>query len=334
MSSSQGTNGLQVPAAVITMIALWTGFVVSPSPTTTSGQSATKAGASDDRDGSKESPAASSLPTVGDHDPRRPFQEFWEAADQHAGEDFAKDLTDHQALIDPRFLIATIPDPIDSRFGYRFDAITDDIQMAIENLGWNLDRYWLPWWPSGTQPGRRDNLKPILVPDPSTEKDFQLELPLPGGVTFSGRYNLSAQADKFDKPGSKSPLHEREPGVLIFRKPRDTKKGDTETTQQMLIVFLIGERPTSGVHKAALGKAINIIDRFERKRTVPRFDPGKTVHFDIVGPYFTGSERSISRVIKDWTDRQPKPSGPAGVPSPLRPSGTSRFARAPRTGSI
>jgi hypothetical protein len=309
MSNLQGTNGLQVSAAVITVIALLTGSVVIPGSSTTSGQSATKAEAGDARDDSKESTASSSLPTVGERDPRRPFQEFWEVADPHAGEDFAKDLLQQQALIDLQFLIATVPDPIDSRFGYRFDGVIDDIQMAIETLEWNLDRYWLPWWPSGTQPGRRDNLKPIGGPDHHTEKDFEVKLPFLGDVTLSGRYDLSNKSDKVDRPGTKSSLHEHEPGVLIFRKSRDTKKGDTQTTQQMLIVFLVGERPTSGVHKAALGKAINIIDLFERTRTDPEFVSLKKVHFDIAGPYFTGSERSVSLVIKNWTDRRSRALG-------------------------
>ena len=104
--------------------------------------------------------------------------------------------------------------------------------------------------------------------------------------------------------------------MLIFRKPRHLERGDTETTQQILIVFLVGERPTSGVHKIALGKAINIVDRFERRRTDPDSASSKTVCFDILGPYFTGSERSLSVVIKEWTDRQrSKRSGPAGVPA-------------------
>src|SRR5689334_8641626 len=51
--------------------------------------------------------------------------------------------------LDMEFLIATVPDPLDSRFGYNFDSTLDAIQMAIESQGYVLDRYWLPWWPSG-----------------------------------------------------------------------------------------------------------------------------------------------------------------------------------------
>src|SRR5262249_13144672 len=42
-------------------------------------------------------------------------------------------------------LIATVPDPIDSRFGYWFDLSLEAIQRAVETQGYVLDRYWFPW---------------------------------------------------------------------------------------------------------------------------------------------------------------------------------------------
>lgn len=44
------------------------------------------------------------------------------------------------------FLIATVPDPIDSPFGYAFDQVVDAVQRAVEKKdGYILDRCWLPW---------------------------------------------------------------------------------------------------------------------------------------------------------------------------------------------
>ena len=44
------------------------------------------------------------------------------------------------------FLIATVPDPIDSAYGYAFDQVVDAIQRAVEKKdGYILDRSWLPW---------------------------------------------------------------------------------------------------------------------------------------------------------------------------------------------
>src|SRR5262249_1256489 len=259
MSSPDTAKGLQIPTTVIAVVALVTGFLAVSNPTNTSGQPGTARAAGAGTGGPKATAAPSPVPAIGPDDPRRPFEEFWRLAPDDAGAVLAKDLIEHDKLIDPQFLIATVPDPIDSRVAYRFDAIVDDIQMAIESLGWNLDRYWLPWWPSGTQPGRHDSLGPVFDPAPGPGKGFEVKLPLLGGAILSGRYDESTSAEP-SRSDATSPLHEREPGILVFRRPRHPELGDTATTQQILIVFLIGERPTSGVHKAALGQAINVID--------------------------------------------------------------------------
>jgi hypothetical protein len=44
------------------------------------------------------------------------------------------------------FIIATVPDPIDSPFGYAFDQVVDAIQRGVQQKdGYLLDRAWLPW---------------------------------------------------------------------------------------------------------------------------------------------------------------------------------------------
>ena len=47
---------------------------------------------------------------------------------------------------DKEFLIVTVPDPIDSPFGYLFDQVIDAVQRAVEKKNaYSLDRAWLPW---------------------------------------------------------------------------------------------------------------------------------------------------------------------------------------------
>jgi hypothetical protein len=72
--------------------------------------------------------------------------------------DFHKTTTDH-GLLKPldqiqqqvhgyqtEFLIATVPDPVDSPYGHAFDQVVDAIQRAVEKKdGYVLDRSWLPW---------------------------------------------------------------------------------------------------------------------------------------------------------------------------------------------
>src|SRR5262249_44632261 len=100
------------------------------------------------------------------------------------------------------FLIATVPDPVDSRVGWEFDGQLSAIQRAIENDGYVPDRHWLPW-----RCGHGDEAKEA--------------------------------ADN----------HRQQPGLLLFR-ARD----------RVLVLFLVGETPTTGIHKAAFLQALQFVD--------------------------------------------------------------------------
>lgn len=145
------------------------------------------------------------------------------------------------------FLIACVPDPLDSPFGYAFDAVIDSIQRAVERKnGYVYDRCWLPW-----------------------------------------------EVDKRAKPkpdGTTTILRDSRPGVLLFRHPSDPKKGVPHPG--LCVVFLIGETPTSGIHKRAMTEALEIM----RDVGVPA---DSTVR--IVGPYFSGSQTSLQFVLNDWS---------------------------------
>ncbi len=229
------------------------------------------------------------------------FRDFHGASEVPAtqqGLDLGRLLAIDLARMAPEFLIVTVPEPVDSRFGYRFDAILDAVQMAIESQGWNLDRFWLPWLPSGRQIKDRNDLKD--VPDPR------------GGAM----------------------LYERKPGVLLFRQPRAA--GDHDPRQRVLVVLLVGETPTSGVAKGALAKCLAIIKSYhvgvreglDRLAYLPPpawLDalpgPGAALLLDgvrrlagavsgavgridvrIVGPMFSGSEQSLALTIARWLE--------------------------------
>ena len=108
--------------------------------------------------------AANPAPTAAEHDAAQPIRDFWNVAGSDHGKQFADELIAHAGAMELEFLIAALPDPIDSRFSYRFDSVIDDIQMAIESQDWLLDRFWFPWLPSGRQPARRDQIKEVTDP--------------------------------------------------------------------------------------------------------------------------------------------------------------------------
>jgi hypothetical protein len=133
-------------------------------------------------------------------------------------------------------LIVTVPDPIDSPFGFEFDQMIDVIQRALaRSADYVLDRTWLPW---------EEDRKTVS----------------PKGKILGGRRRKS-------------------PGALLFRSAKE---------RRLCVAFLVGETPTTGIHKLALAEALELISCYDQTKR----------EFRIVGPYFTGSETSLQMVVE------------------------------------
>ena len=83
---------------------------------------------------------------------------------------------------------------------------------------------------------------------------------------------------------------------MLFRRNSDGRK-------QLLIVFVVGETPTTGVHKRALFKCFNIINQYHVNAGRAKPDrPPSVIDFRILGPCFSGSEHSLAFTISNWLD--------------------------------
>lgn len=161
------------------------------------------------------------------------------------------------------FLIATVPDPIDSPHAPGFDQVVDSIQRAIEKKdGYILDRCWLPW-----ELDRKNKSK-----DSKSDDDKNKD--------------KDDKSKESDKPSN---LRETNPGVLLLRHGKDASKGVTQPG--LCVVFLVGETPMTGLHKQAFHKALRIMADCGH----PESQPVK-----VIGPYFTGSQTSLQFVMGDW----------------------------------
>jgi hypothetical protein len=67
----------------------------------------------------------------------------------------------HYLSLEPaeyEFLIATVPDPVDSKFPHEFDATVDAIERAYEARGFTVRASRLPWRHAKAQPGAAEDL--------------------------------------------------------------------------------------------------------------------------------------------------------------------------------
>jgi hypothetical protein len=249
----------------------------------------------------------------------QPFRDFWSVGDLEAGSDIGKEIARDAHRMTATFLIVTLPDPIDSRFAYRFDALLTAIEMATHSQRWYLDRFWLPWAPTGKQPEGGTRLKSTLVGAGPTGAETTTELTLSRerwGSLLKGV--ASARRKEIAATPPSTPLQDVLPGVLILRTPaRDPK--NPNAPQQLLVLFLVGESPTMGVHQKSLFATLNIIASYYSTA-------GRTAQteFKIIGPIYTGSDRSLAHVISTWVSRR----GPA-----LRPPPYHKWSFIVRTGN-
>lgn len=155
------------------------------------------------------------------------------------------------------FLIATVPDPVNSRMGYQFDSEIDAICAGVQvKSAYDFDRFWLPWPSPGARKGE-------------SEQD-------------------RSQAKSDDR------IFERQPGVLLFRhvnSPNEMK--DDGPRIKLMVVFLVGETPTAGIHKAAFKKCLELISCSSDFKNSDRT-------FRILGPAFSGSADSLKLAIQQW----------------------------------
>ena len=136
----------------------------------------------------KKEPAADPTPfRMSGKNPLKPVYDFYATHDGtwDPEEDLRKSLHNYEV----EFLIATVPDPIDTPHGYAFDQVIDAIQRAVQKKdGYILDRCWLPW---ELDKKPRANLKP-------EEEAVHLRESTPGVMVFR---HAKYVAKKINRPG-------------------------------------------------------------------------------------------------------------------------------------
>jgi hypothetical protein len=179
------------------------------------------------------------------------------------------------------FLIASVPDPIDSAFAEDFDAYVASIRLALEASGYVSDQFFDPW---------------------AADSQAVTEAKSEG----TGTAESVAPTDR----------HRREPGILLFRRrttpaaqKSSEKQSESPPLLELFAVLLVGESPTWGVQKTALARALDTIDatcgpRVTHERPeVRRFcgmEEGASTTIRLLGPTSSGAADSIRATIAHW----------------------------------
>jgi hypothetical protein len=164
------------------------------------------------------------------------------------------------------YLIASVPDPQTTHLALFFDRSIESLIWAVGDSGYTFEQYWIPW-------------SARAEPEPSSVADRKCR-----------------EGELAKKHGS--------PGVLIFRRRRQqfadphakaaASSGNEQKTAQatgnFLLLFLVGESPSTGVNLAALNAAIQHV-----RPTAPQGDKLR-----MIGPTFSGSFEPLVPYLRDF----------------------------------
>lgn len=175
------------------------------------------------------------------------------------------------------FLIFTVPDPVDSHLPYLFDRDLTALQRAAESEAFVLDRFDLPWL---------DEIRARAATHDSESSS-----------------NVGSNHDHHHEYMS-------QPGFLLFTRPKQENPSRQPTA---LLVFLVGETPTTGIHKQAMLTALGEISELcsyqlahhqlapkttDSDQRVPQ--PSDCNSVRILGPSFSGSAQSLDFALHTW----------------------------------
>jgi hypothetical protein len=168
-----------------------------------------------------------------------------------------------------RFVIAAVPDP-ETQLPFIFDREIEAIQQGAQNVGYVYDSSWMPW------------------------ESEHAEFPLVGDQ---------------DTMNNRREMREGQPGIILFRRsavveqPQGPTKhippaGPNASTipnapyDDALVIFIVGEDATAGIHREQFRNAIGWIARLET--LAPTHSTSQ-----ILAPYFSGSFPSLGGLLQE-----------------------------------
>jgi hypothetical protein len=208
-------------------------------------------------------------------------QPWQEKAPNYPEQNSLWDSKDPRRFDQISFIIATLPNPDNPSLRYEFDRNSDTIQLALSHENYFLAKSYLPW---AERPG------------------------------------LPASKDKpTDDSNGSAPAHSGRPGVMLFRRAEDANRSDDPTRpdnpnddiparDSLMVVFVVGETPTTGVDGSALRNALNQIAWLRGWTDGDTPAPPHLVQLTrdnpdeihIIGPSYSGSAASMQQVLRSW----------------------------------
>lgn len=198
--------------------------------------------------------------------------------EQKRGDDLRK------AAQNLQFVIATLPDPAHSHLSLSFDRATEAIQEAASDDAYVYDSSWLPW-------ETQEAPYALLKDKDEAEDRRKRQEEQPGILLFRHRMHWPDQRKLTpDEIPDHLPLKPDERPNQLLTPDEIFGKG--------MVVFVVGEEPTQGIHRTQFMNAaawIAALHKFKGSQPPTYMLP----NVGILGPTFTGSLPSLASLLQE-----------------------------------
>ncbi len=191
----------------------------------------------------------------------------------------SKELTEKTSGL--KFVVALVPDPLHTHLAVLFDQFTVAVQEGAQDEKYDFDSSWLPW----------DNIEqsyPLLADQESAKLKKEETENQPGVLLFRRAVSCS------DRIRSKYP-EEQESCAEEVRRLHSGAEGTrfSKSYGQGLVIFVVGEEATYGIHKEQFRNALKWIALLNGASA------SENRRLGILGPTFSGSLPSLTQLLAE-----------------------------------
>jgi hypothetical protein len=178
-----------------------------------------------------------------------------------------------------KFVIALVPDPIHTHQPVLFDQFTVAIQEGAQDEHYDFDSSWLPW--------DEEESYVLLADQKLAAREKEQMESQPGIILFRKTVDCPSPC----KDGSGVPA----------KKNDNDNEARSKSYREGLVVFVVGEEATQGIHGEQFRNALAWIAALKRK-TAPAIQ-----RVAILGPSFSGSFPSLEKLLPEQETTTPAP---------------------------
>src|SRR6266446_10174363 len=186
-----------------------------------------------------------------------------------------------------KFVIALLPDPVHTHLPVLFDQFAVAIQEGAQDEKYDFDSSWLPW-------DDEESPYALLSDQKASNLEKELKENQPGLILF--RKTLDCQGDA----GKQQSDCKEDLGASA--KDEDAL---SKSYREGLVVFVVGEEATHGIHREQFRNALAWIAALDPKKAF------RIKRLAILGPTFSGSFPSLAQVLSEGKIAEPLDLGTA-----------------------